>query len=51
MSSGGSEVEYYDRLGDGRSWVWKRVCEGMEGGGLIDELRKKLCMLGWGLEM
>lgn len=51
ITTGPTEVQYYDTLADATSSLWKTLSQAMQPGGLIDELRKNLCMLASRLEI
>ena len=44
ITTGPTEVQYYDTLADATSSLWKTFSQAMQPGGIIDELRKNLCM-------
>lgn len=51
ITTGPTEVQYYDTLADATSSLWKTFSQAMQPGGIIDELRKNLCMLAGRLEI
>lgn len=51
ITTGPTEVQYYDQLADSASSLWKTLSQAMQPGGLIDELRKNLCTLASRLEI
>lgn len=51
ITTGPTEVQYYDQLADSVSSLWKNLSNAMKPGGMIDELRKNLCMLASRLEI
>lgn len=51
ITTGPTEVQYYDQLVDATSALWKTLSQAMQPGGLIDELRKNLCTLASRLEI
>lgn len=51
ITTGPTEVHYYDTLQDSVSSLWKTLSQAMQPGGLIDDLRKNLCMLASRLEI
>lgn len=51
ITTGPTEVQYYDMLSDSTSNLWKTFSRALQPGGLIDELKKNLCMLAERLEI
>lgn len=51
ITTGPTEVQYYDQLVESASSLWKTLSQAMQPGGLIDELRKNLCTLASRLEI
>ncbi len=45
IQTGPTEVEYYDSLSDATSSLFKAYSQAVKPGGIMDELRKNLCML------
>lgn len=45
IQTGPTEVEYYDSLSESASSLFKAYSQALKPGGMIDELRKNLCML------
>ena len=51
ITTGPTEVEYYDTLTESISSLFKAYTEALKPGGVMDELRKNLCMLANRLEI
>lgn len=51
ITTGPTEVEYYDTLTDSISSLFKAYTDALKPGGVMDELRKNLCMLANRLEI
>ena len=51
ITTGPTEVEYYDTTSDSISSLYKNYLDALKPGGVIDELRKNLCMLADRLEI
>lgn len=51
ITTGPTEVQYYDTLAESASSLWKTFSQALKPGGIIDELRKNLCMLAGRLEI
>lgn len=51
ITTGPTEVEYFDKYSESISSWWKYYTQALEPGGIIDELRKNLCMLAQRLEI
>lgn len=51
ITTGPTEVQYYDTLQESVASLWKTLSQAMQPGGLIDELRKNLCMLASRLDI
>lgn len=51
ITTGPTEVEYFDKLSESISSMWKYYTQALEPGGIIDELRKNLCTLAQRLEI
>lgn len=51
ITTGPTEVQYYDILSDSISSLWDKYSSSMKPGGFMDELRKNLCMLAARLEI
>ena len=51
ITTGPTEVQYYDMLSDSTSNLWKTFSRALQPGGLIDELKKNLCMLSERLDI
>ena len=51
ITTGPTEIEYYDTLTDSISSLFKAYTDALKPGGVMDELRKNLCMLASRLEI
>ena len=51
ITTGPTEVEYFDKLSESISSMWKYYTQALQPGGIIDELRKNLCTLAQRLEI
>ena len=51
ITTGPTEVEYFDKLSESISSMWKYYTQALKPGGIIDELRKNLCTLAQRLEI
>ena len=51
ITTGPTEVQYYDMLSDSTSSLWKTFSQALQPGGVIDELKQRLCMLATRLEI
>ena len=51
ITTGPTEVEYYDSLSESISALYKSYTDALKPGGVMDELRKNLCMLASRLEI
>lgn len=51
ITTGPTEVEYYDTLSESISALFKSYTDALKPGGVMDELRKNLCMLASRLEI
>ena len=49
--TGPTEVQYYDQVSDSVSSLWKNYSDALKPGGLLDELKKNLCVLASRLEI
>ena len=51
ITTGPTEVQYYDTLSDSTSSLWNYFSKALQPGGLIDELKENLCTLAQRLEI
>lgn len=51
ITTGPTEVEYFDKISESISSMWKYYTQALQPGGIIDELRKNLCTLAQRLEI
>lgn len=51
IQTGPTEIEYYDSLSESASALFKSYTQALKPGGIIDEMRKNLCMLALRLEI
>lgn len=51
ITTGPTEVQFYDSVSDSISSLWKTFSNAMQPGGVIDELRKNICTLAERLEI
>ena len=51
ITTGPTEVEYYDTVTESLSSLWSAYTKALQPGGIMDELRKNLCMLAERLEI